>query len=129
MYPLIKPLLFSMSPERAHHFSFNTYRSLCKCPIVADISQALYDISTPNDAIELFGLKFKNRVGLAAGFDKDALIFDEFANLGFGHIEIGTVTPKPQPGNDQPRLFRLIKDQAILNRMGFNNAGVHAAVE
>lgn len=118
-----------MPPEKAHHFSFDTYRWLCKCPIVEDLSQALYDITTPNDAVELFGLKFKNSIGLAAGFDKDALIFNEFANLGFGHIEIGTVTPKPQPGNDKPRLFRLIQDQAILNRMGFNNLGVHAAVE
>lgn len=129
MYSLIKPVLFSMSPEAAHHFSFNTYRKLCKCPIIEDFSQALYDISTPNDAVELFGLKFKNKIGLAAGLDKDAVIFNEFANLGFGHIEIGTVTPKPQSGNDKPRLFRLVKDHALLNRMGFNNDGVDAVVE
>ena len=118
-----------MSPEAAHHFSFNTYRELCKFPIIEDISQAIYDISTPNDAVELFGLKFKNRIGLAAGLDKDAVIFNEFANLGFGHIEIGTVTPKPQVGNIKPRLFRLVQDQALLNRMGFNNEGVDAIVE
>ncbi len=129
MYQLIKPILFSMSPERAHHFSFDNYRALCKCPLVEDISQMMFDISTPNDAVELFGLKFRNRIGLAAGFDKDALIYDEFSNFGFGHIEIGTVTPKAQPGNDKPRLFRLVKDQAILNRMGFNNSGAAAAVE
>jgi dihydroorotate dehydrogenase len=129
MYPFLKPLLFSMTPEKAHHFSFNTYRDLCKLPLVEDISQALFDISIPDDEVELFGLTFKNRVGLAAGFDKDALIFDEFANFGFGHIEIGTVTPKAQPGNDQPRLFRLLQDEAILNRMGFNNKGAKAAVE
>jgi dihydroorotate dehydrogenase len=129
MYPLIKPFLFSMTPEKAHHFSFDTYRDLCKLPLVNEITQALFDCSTPADGVEVFGLKFKNRVGLAAGFDKDALIFDEFANFGFGHIEIGTITPKAQPGNEQPRLFRLVKDQAILNRMGFNNAGAFAALE
>ena len=118
-----------MSPEKAHHFSFNTYRELCKLPRVPELTQMLYDYSIPEDGVELFGLKFKNRIGLAAGFDKDALIFDEFANFGFGHIEIGTVTPKAQPGNDQPRLFRLIPDEAILNRMGFNNRGALAAVE
>ncbi len=129
MYKLIKPLLFSMSPERAHHFSFDNFREICKCPFAEDITQAIYDISTPNDAVELFGLKFKNRIGLAAGFDKDALIFDEFANFGFGHIEVGTVTPKAQPGNEKPRLFRLVPDQAILNRMGFNNHGADAMAE
>jgi dihydroorotate dehydrogenase len=129
MYKLIKPLLFSMSPEKAHHFSFNNYRNICKLPFAQDLTQILFDISTHQDAVELFGLKFKNRIGLAAGFDKDALIFDEFANFGFGHIEIGTITPKAQPGNEQPRLFRLVKDQAILNRMGFNNSGALAAVE
>ena len=129
MYSLIKPVLFSMSPEKAHHVSFDAFRGLCKLPLFEEISQAMFDISTPDDVVELFGLRFKNRIGLAAGFDKDALIFDEFANLGFGHIEIGTVTPRAQPGNDKPRLYRLTQDQALLNRMGFNNAGVKAAVE
>lgn len=118
-----------MDPESAHHFSFNACKTLFQFPFTGDITQSIFDISTPNDAVELFGLKFKNRVGLAAGFDKDAKIFDEFANFGFGHIEIGTVTPKAQPGNEQPRLFRLVQDQAILNRMGFNNGGVLAAAE
>jgi len=129
MYSFLKPLLFSMQPEKAHYFSFDTYKALCRLPAVNELSQMLFDISSPQDEVELFGLKFKNRVGLAAGLDKDALIFDEFANFGFGHIEIGTVTPKPQPGNDKPRLFRLVKDGALLNRMGFNNQGALSALE
>ncbi len=129
MYALIKPILFSMSPEAAHYVSFNTYRDLCRIPGVNELSQAIYDISTPNDAVEVFGLKFKNRIGLAAGFDKDAVIYEEFGNFGFGHIEVGTITPKAQPGNDPPRLFRLVEDKALLNRMGFNNQGAHAAMD
>jgi len=129
MYKLIKPLLFAMNPEAAHHFSFNACRNLSQVPFASEITQSIFDISTPNDAVELFGLKFKNRIGLAAGFDKDAKIFDQFADFGFGHIEIGTVTPKAQPGNEQPRLFRLLQDQAILNRMGFNNLGAKDAAE
>src|SRR5690606_40306225 len=78
---------------------------------------------------EVFGLKFKNQVGLAVGLDKDAVAYQELSDLGFGFIEIGTLTPKPQPGNDKKRLFRLLEDSAIINRMGFNNGGVDAAVE
>ncbi len=129
MYSLLKPFLFSMQPEKAHYFSFDTFKTICRLPGGNEITQMLFDISTPQDEVELFGLKFKNRVGLAAGLDKDALIFDEFANFGFGHIEIGTVTPKAQPVNEKPRLFRLVNDKALLNRMGFNNQGALAALE
>jgi len=129
MYSLIKPFLFKMQPEQAHYLTFDALRAACQIPLANEMMQAVFDASTPGDNVELFGLKFKNRVGLAAGLDKDAKVFDQFANLGFGHIEVGTVTPKPQVGNDKPRLFRLIKDKAILNRMGFNNEGVHAMVE
>ncbi len=96
---------------------------------LGSIFRSVYKVEDPKLERELFGLKFPNPVGLAAGFDKDAKLYKELANLGFGFIEIGTVTPKPQVGNETPRLFRLKKDSAIINRMGFNNGGVEAAVE
>jgi len=91
--------------------------------------KSLYEVSDPRLEREVFGLKFKNPIGLAAGFDKDATLYQELSNFGFGFIEIGTLTPLPQPGNPKKRLFRLKQDQAIINRMGFNNGGVVAAVE
>ena len=130
MYQLIKPLLFSMTPERAHHFTVALSKLGFGLPIINSILRNSY--SSPNSKIlerNLMGLHFKNPVGLAAGFDKDGKYFNTMANLGFGFIEIGTVTPKPQVGNPQPRLFRLKKDKAIINRMGFNNEGVEALVE
>ena len=125
MYQLIKPFLFLMTPERAHHFTV----ALVKLPFVGSILKSLY--SSKNDKLRrtVMGLEFENPVGLAAGFDKDGRYFQEMAKLGFGFIELGTVTPKPQIGNPQPRLFRLKKDKAIINRMGFNNEGVEALVE
>ncbi len=102
---------------------------LFKIPGLASVFKTLYQVEHPKLEREVFGIKFKNPVGLAAGFDKDARLIDELSNLGFGFIEIGTLTPKGQSGNDKPRLFRLIDDSAIINRMGFNNGGVEEAVE
>jgi len=129
MYPLLKKLLFLMPPERAHYFSMDTVNLLMKIPGMAWAFRSLFSPAAPDYEREFFGLKFRNPIGLAAGFDKDARYFEALANLGFGFIEIGTVTPKPQAGNPQPRLFRLVDDQAVINRMGFNNQGVDAAVK
>jgi dihydroorotate dehydrogenase len=125
MYSLLKRFLFRLDPEKAHHLTF----SLLKLPGAAAIGSALFNKQHPSLKRTVFGLTFKNPVGLAAGLDKDAVAFNELGQMGFGFIEIGTVTPKPQPGNEQPRLFRLIKDEAIINRMGFNNHGAKAAAE
>lgn len=128
MYKLIiKPILFLKKPEVAHHFTFNILKSICKIPIISWAIRQCYEIKNPKLEKTVFGLRFPNPVGLAAGFDKDAKCIDEFANFGFGFIEIGTVTPRAQPGNEQPRLFRLVDDEAIINRMGFNNQGVDGA--
>lgn len=124
---IIKPLLFLRQPEDAHYFTFNLLCILCKIPCVCWLLKQFYEVKNTNLERTVFGLKFPNPVGLAAGFDKDAKCIDEFSNLGFGFIEIGTLTPKSQPGNDLPRLFRLVEDEAIINRMGFNNQGVDAA--
>jgi dihydroorotate dehydrogenase len=127
MYKLIRPILFLFSPEFIHHFSFKIIK--IKALIISSwIWRLFYKISNPRLEREVFGLKFDNPVGLAAGFDKDAKLFDELANFGFGFIEIGTVTPLPQEGNPKPRLFRLKEDSGIINRMGFNNEGIEAAV-
>lgn len=122
---LIKPLLFLFQPEKAHHITF----TLLKVPGVSTLLKAIYGFEDKRLEREVFGLRFKNPVGLAAGFDKNALRIDEFADLGFGFVEIGTVTPKAQPGNEKPRLFRIKVAEALINRMGFNNEGVAAAVE
>lgn len=126
---LIRPVLFLFSPETIHHFTFKTLKTLGSIPGVLPLIKSVYSISDKQLERTLFGITFKNPVGLAAGFDKDAILIDELAAFGFGFIEIGTLTPKPQPGNDKPRLFRLPEDQAIINRMGFNNHGVDEAVE
>ncbi|MDF2156835.1 quinone-dependent dihydroorotate dehydrogenase [Algoriphagus sp. CAU 1675] len=126
---LIKPFLFTKNPESAHHFTFDLTKFAFNFPIVGSIIKSVYSFEDPKLEREVFGLKFKNPVGLAAGFDKDAKLIDEMAKLGFGFIEIGTLTPKPQDGNPQPRLFRLPQDEALINRMGFNNGGVLEAVE
>jgi dihydroorotate dehydrogenase len=129
MYRLfIKPFLFLFDPEKVHHFIFGILRMKGSIPGFKYVVRLLFDHHEPHLERSLFGLTFKNPVGLAAGFDKDAKLIDELACFGFGFIEIGTLTPKPQPGNDKPRLFRLPEDQAIINRMGFNNEGVSAAV-
>jgi dihydroorotate dehydrogenase len=126
---LIKPLLFKMDAEKAHHFVFNALKISFKIPGIQSIIRLLYKVEDKRLEREVFGLKFKNPVGLAAGFDKDAKLFNELGAFGFGFIEIGTLTPKAQPGNDKPRLFRLPEDEALINRMGFNNGGVKDAVE
>ena len=122
---LIRPFLFKFDPEEVHHFTFSFLKNfgfLAKLFLPKPIEDKRLER-------EVFGLKFKNPVGLAAGFDKDAKLFSELSDLGFGFIEIGTLTPKPQSGNDKKRLFRLKEDSAIINRMGFNNGGVDEAVE
>jgi dihydroorotate dehydrogenase len=126
---ILKPLFFLKKPEDAHHFTFDLTKLTFNLPIINSIVKSTFKFEDPKLEREVFGLKFKNPVGLAAGFDKDAKLIDEMAMLGFGFIEIGTLTPKPQEGNPQPRLFRLPQDEALINRMGFNNGGVLAAVE
>lgn len=124
---LIKPLLFRFNPEKAHYLTFDLMSVFMGNGLGKSISKSLFEVQDKRLERTVFDLKFKNPVGLAAGLDKDAKAFNELASLGFGFIEIGTVTPKAQPGNDKPRLFRLPKDQALINRMGFNNEGVDAA--
>lgn len=116
-----------MPPERAHYFTLNTFQIFLKMPIVGQLLRSYFK-NSQQQSIQCFGLQFPNKVGLAAGFDKDARYLDVWKALGFGHAEIGTITPLAQPGNDQPRLFRLPKDQAIINRMGFNNLGLENAI-
>lgn len=126
IYPLIRNILFNFDPEAVHYFSMNNLKTACSVPFVKNIIQHNFSVQHPSLEKEVFGLKFKNPVGLGAGFDKNALYLRELEALGFGFIEIGTVTPKPQSGNEKPRLFRLPEDKAIINRMGFNNDGVEA---
>lgn len=126
---LIRPILFGFDPEKIHHFSFSCIRFINKIPGVSSSIRSMYHIDDKRLEREVFGLKFKNPVGLAAGFDKDAKLYNELSNFGFGFIEIGTLTPKAQEGNPKKRLFRLLEDSAIVNRMGFNNGGVLEAVE
>jgi dihydroorotate dehydrogenase len=125
---IVQPLLFNLEAEQAHHFTFQNLKRLFRLPFVPDIFRNLYDFEDKRIERNVFGLRFRNPVGLAAGFDKNAELVDELACLGFGFIEIGTLTPRPQPGNPQPRMFRLKPDQALINRLGFNNEGVLAAV-
>ena len=130
MYKLfIRRVLFWFDPEKVHYFTFSLIRILSKIPGFSSIFKFLYAINDKRLETEVFGLKFKNPVGLAAGFDKDAMLYKELSNFGFGFIEIGTLTPKGQDGNPKKRLFRLKEDSAIINRMGFNNGGVLEVVE
>lgn len=124
---LLRPLLFQVDPEKVHNYSYTAIRTAFKLPFSTKVAENIYSVKNPALEREVFGLKFPNPVGLAAGFDKNARLVDEFSHFGFGFIEIGTVTPRPQPGNDKPRLFRLPQDQAIINRMGFNNQGAEVA--
>lgn len=127
MYPLLKKILFLFPAEKAHHITTRTIKFLFRIPFIKSIFRSIYSLENKNLERTLLGLTFKNPVGLAAGFDKNAEFVHEFSTLGFGFIEIGTVTPLPQPGNPQPRLFRLPKDGALINRMGFNNEGMAVA--
>ncbi len=129
MYKIIRSFLFLFDPEKIHYFSAASIRMILKIPGMKFIWNKLYILEDERLERKVFGLTFKNPVGLAAGFDKNATMYNDLAYCGFGFIEIGTVTPKGQPGNDKPRLFRLKEDQAIINRMGFNNEGVDFAVE
>ena len=130
MYKLIiRPILFWFDPEEVHYFTFSLIRFLSKIPGVSALFQAFYLVKDKRLETQVFGLTFKNPVGLAAGFDKDAKLYKELSNFGFGFIEIGTLTPIGQEGNPKKRLFRLKEDSAIINRMGFNNGGVLKAVE
>ncbi|HEY0047166.1 MAG TPA: quinone-dependent dihydroorotate dehydrogenase [Flavobacterium sp.] len=126
---LIRPLLFCFDPEKVHYFTFSLIRTLSKIPGIPALCRSMFLVDDKRLEREVFGLKFKNPVGLAAGFDKDAKLFSELSDFGFGFIEIGTLTPKPQEGNPKKRLFRLREDKALVNRMGFNNGGVWEAVE
>ena len=129
MFKVLRSLLFILPAETAHHFTLNTLQLLCSIPLVRPLLAWIYQSKNTRGQTEVFGLQFKNKVGLAAGFDKNAKYIDVLDALGFGFIEIGTVTPLPQEGNPKPRLLRLQKDEAIINRMGFNNDGVDVIVE
>lgn len=129
MYAFLRFFLFLFSAERAHHIATWAIRKQFKIPLLKQCMRSFYSLEHPSLHRELFGIKFSNPIGLAAGFDKDAKFFDEMGDLGFGFVEIGTLTPQAQSGNEKPRLFRLRKDKAIVNRMGFNNEGVKEAVE
>jgi dihydroorotate dehydrogenase len=128
MYYIIRKFLFLFDPEKIHYFSASCFRLIYKISFLRKFISKKYEVKSPNLEKELFGINFKNPIGLAAGFDKNASMFNELNLFGFGFIEIGTVTPLAQDGNEKPRLFRLKKDAAIINRMGFNNLGVDAVV-
>lgn len=129
MYSLLKKILFLFDPEKIHHFTFKLVKFVHKLPFTKNLWKKWYCIKSEKLEKEVFGLRFKNPVGLAAGFDKDAKLFNELSYCGFGFIEIGTLTPKPQKGNPKKRLFRLVQDEGIINRMGFNNEGVEKAAK
>lgn len=120
MYSLVRPLLFKLDPETAHHLTLQLIR-LGRFQPLNSILRAIYAV--PERPVQAFGLHFRNPVGLAAGYDKDGLAWRGLSTLGFGHIEVGTVTPLPQPGNSKPRVFRLVEDGAVINRMGFPGLG------
>jgi len=126
---VLRPLLFLIDPERSHNFTLQLLKIIFHFPGVSSLSRFIYNYKNPKLSRNVFGLDFKNPVGLAAGFDKDAKFVDELSSFGFGFIEVGTLTPKPQVGFTKPRLFRLKNDNALINRMGFNNQGVIDAVK
>ncbi|EHN3577069.1 quinone-dependent dihydroorotate dehydrogenase [Escherichia coli] len=123
-YPFVRKALFQLDPERAHEFTFQQLRRITGTPFEALVRQKV-----PAKPVNCMGLTFKNPLGLAAGLDKDGECIDALGAMGFGSIEIGTVTPRPQPGNDKPRLFRLVDAEGLINRMGFNNLGVDNLIE
>lgn len=126
---LIRPLLFAVPPEAAHHLAFGGLRAAMAVPGVGALTERMLAPRDPMLEVRALGLTFPTPIGLAAGFDKDAVGFDALARLGFGFVEVGTLTAHAQPGNDKPRMFRLPRDRAIVNRMGFNNGGSEAAIE
>ncbi|EIZ9237887.1 quinone-dependent dihydroorotate dehydrogenase [Cronobacter sakazakii] len=123
-YPFVRKALFQLDPERAHEFTFQQMRRITGTPLEALLRQKV-----PSKPVTCMGLTFKNPLGLAAGLDKNGECIDALGALGFGSVEIGTVTPRPQPGNDKPRLFRLVEAEGLINRMGFNNLGVDNLIE
>ena len=126
---LLKPILFCIDPERVHEITFFFINLIFKIPFVSSLISKIYSLKNPILETEVFGIKFPNPIGLAAGFDKNAKLYNEFSNFGFGFIEIGTVTPLPQEGNPKKRLFRLVSDEAIINCMGFNNIGLEEVIK
>ncbi len=124
----IRPLLFRFDPEKVHHFVSSSLQVIFLIPGMAALVRSFTEVKDARLEREVFGLKFRNPVGVAAGFDKEALLFGALGNLGFGFVEVGTITPQGQPGNEKPRLFRLPADGGLINRMGFNNDGLEAAV-
>ncbi len=129
MYSLIRPILFKIDPEKVHYFVTANLKRFNHFPGGATIGKALWTFKDPRIEKQVFGLKFKNPVGLAAGFDKNGEMMGEMANMGFGFVEVGTVTPLPQEGNPKPRMFRLPDDGGLINRMGFNNLGVDVVAD
>lgn len=129
MYSILRSLLFLLPPETAHHFTVRTFSIVSSIPVLGSLLKSIFSFQNKNLEKEVFGINFPNPVGLAAGFDKDGKYIRPMSKLGFGFIEIGTVTPRPQVGNPKPRMFRLSKDQALINRMGFNNDGIDALVD
>src|SRR3712207_5786887 len=127
MYRFIRSILFLLPAETAHYVSMNLLKFACSIPVLRNVLRR--KCQTSQEQYSIFNVQFRNRIGLGAGFDKNAKYLRELETLGFGFVEIGTVTPRPQAGNDKPRLFRLPKDKALINRMGFNNDGVEAIAE
>ena len=121
--------MFSLNPETAHNLTFFALKALRYIPLARPLVRMIYSRKTPDLEREVFGLKFRNPVGLAGGLDKNGEFYNDLGNFGFGFVEIGSLTPEPQPGNPKPRLFRVVKDRAIINRMGINNKGIRNAVE
>ena len=129
MYKFLRNFLFLFPAEGVHHVAMGLLITLCRIRLARKVLRSLFSVAAPSLARQVFGLTFKNPVGLGAGFDKNAKYLPALECLGFGHVEIGTVTPKAQPGNEKPRLFRLKKDYALINRMGFNNQGAERIAE
>jgi dihydroorotate dehydrogenase len=125
---IVRPILFCLPTERAHYFSMGAFKAML-WPGIGWLFRRYYQVTDPVLETNVFGIDFNNPIGLAAGFDKDARWFPELATLGFSHVEVGTITGQSQPGNPKPRLFRLPADRAIINRMGFNNAGSNAVAK
>ena len=129
MYSIIKWFLFLFPAERAHYIAMNSFKFLCSIPMLKGLVRGFFKYEHEKLKVRRIGLEFNNPVGIAAGFDKDARFIRELDILGFGFVEVGTVTPLPQEGNPMPRLFRLKNDKALINRMGFNNGGVDQMVK
>ena len=128
MYKLIKPLLFKIEPEKAHGLTIDALKITQKQSYVLPIMKKLFDYQNPILSQNIHGITFENPIGLAAGYDKSCEVPKALENLGFGALELGGITPKPQPGNPQPRMYRLLEDDALINRMGFNNIGMNKAL-